>query len=1042
MVDINDIKVILLGHAIDLPFNVRHVVDTKNLAIDIAAHKPDIILSVGPSPSIMKSKEYSLRHKWLHFDAPNVPVIINAVREAYFKLVYQQPELDDNFPLMTIYTPTYNTGALLQETYHSVCDQTYTNWEWVVVDDGSTDGTWERLLELAKLDHRVRPFRMPNNGKIGNSKDVATRLAYGKYLCELDHDDILVETCLEEVKKAFDENPSAGMVYTDFAEVYADGRPNRYHGAPWESGHNIVNGKRILWNSFHDEKYVEVIYRGKKYLQVLGPDIYDGFSDRTWDRFSYFLTVGPNHMRAFRADVLRKLGGYNRHFPVADDFDLFHRMFIHSKIVRVPKMLYIYRFHDQYGNTTFTRNKSIQDHLQIARNNYFPIFNQANNARIKANGFSYFSIIILSWNTKDLTKQCVESAIASLNGKFSEVVVIDNGSTDGSPEMLREFGDKIRLFELEDNIGFAAGCNLGAQLSRDGCVPYSHWLIFVNSDCIINRNAVQSVINSLFYGNNITVAGAYSNYTAFGQCPSQEAANNLPEIDVPMVPGLFLGVNKGIFKDIGGFDTKLTTWEDYDLCKRMQRRGHRTVLSAGAWVWHKGHASFDNAGVDADKVQDDNKLIFDSLNQKIAAVCIAKNEGNIIQQWINQWKGFVDQVVVVDTGSSDNTKEAAAACGAKVVDYHVDDINDFSFADARNKAISESDADWVVMLDVDETLDEATRTNMRSFLSAPYDIFLAKILAKNYDGSERAVIGRPFLFRKTQNIQWISRVHEKLIGSTRQAWLTNSTICHDLTNHDQSRRAAKEPWYEILRSKEPFYTDKAYRASIEEQYPILDWHHPDDERIARYQTGDLISVVMPTYNRKEMLLNAIESVEGQTYQNWELIIVGDNCSALNEVKETKVWDKRIKFFNLKTNHGAGGAVPRNFGIDIARGKYIAYLDDDCTYKPFHLQTLYANIISGDFKYSLGSFTMVEPDGSKSVDIICDAPRLYRIDTSSILHERSLIDLYGKWETRRVGYAHDAEFVLRWKCEPYVLSKEITVIYINTAGQNLEFIKNA
>lgn len=1018
---IDDIKVLLIGPFIQLPFTVKHSTDVKNLLTDIATFNPDIILSIGHKPSALTNREFSIRGRWLHFDIMSDQVI-QQVRDVYTSRLYNYE--DDKFPLMSVYTGTYNTGELLIDTYNSIRDQTWRDWEWVVVDDGSTDGTYERLVELSKIDHRIRPFKRTNFGKIGNTKDTATRLCYGKYYVELDHDDMFTDTCLEEIKNAFEANPDAGMVYTDFAEVMADGSSHRYYGIPWE------------------DKYTEVEYRGKKYLHVLGPDIYDGFSDRAWDRYCYYLTVGPNHTRAFRASTFKQLGGYNRNFPVADDFDLFHRMFLLSKIVRVPKMLYIYKFHDQYGNTTFVKNKSIQDHLHIARNKYFGLLVAKNNERIKRDGFSFFSLIILSWNTKELTKNCVDSAIQSLNGKFSEVVVVDNGSSDGSLEMLQSYGDKIKLVALDSNVGFSAGCNIGAKATRNFGVPYSHWLIFVNSDCIINSGAVQKVINALFYGDKIAIAGAYCNNAAFGQCQSQEEADTLQEINVPMVPGLFLGVSKGLFSDLDGFNTSLMTWEDNDLCKRVQRIGFRTVIAAGAWVWHKGHASFEAAGINADDVQNHYKKKFDLLNKRIAAVCIAKDEAAAMGEWVDQWSGLVDEVIVVDTGSSDDTEEIASSKGARVLSYKVDDINDFSFADARNKAIDAANADWIIMLDVDERLDEITRRSLRSYIETDYDIYLSKIVAHGYDGNKRLVVGRPCIFRKHKNIRWISTVHEKLIGSDKQAWLDNTTINHFYKYHDPERRNSKEPWYEILRAKSRLYTDLAYRSEIEKDFPILDWHHQDDDRIKHLHAGDKISIIMPSYDREDMLVRAIESVKRQSYCNWELIVIGDNCPILDKVAIQNTSGK-IKFFNLKTNHGAGGAVPRNFGLSVSNGKYIAYLDDDNIWMENHLQSLYSALITNSAAYAFSSFRMVEQDGSKSVDIICDTPRRFRIDTSAVMHDRVLLDKYGMWKDRNeAGYAHDWEFISRWSNEKFVATKLVSMIYTNTANQPLDFIVNA
>ena len=106
--------------------------------------------------------------------------------------------------MVSVYTPTHDTGDYLQDTFQSLRDQTYANWEWVVVDDHSSDKTWARLQEFATQDYRIRPFQSGMHlGKIGALKNLATRLCRGKYLVELDHDDMLTETALEDVKNTF-----------------------------------------------------------------------------------------------------------------------------------------------------------------------------------------------------------------------------------------------------------------------------------------------------------------------------------------------------------------------------------------------------------------------------------------------------------------------------------------------------------------------------------------------------------------------------------------------------------------------------------------------------------------------------------------------------------------------------------------------------------------------------------------------------------------------------------------------------------------------
>ncbi len=95
----------------------------------------------------------------------------------------------------------------------------------------------------------------------------------------------------------------------------------------------------------------------------------------------------------------------------------------------------------------------------------------------------------------------------------------------------------------------------------------------------------------------------------------------------------------------------------------------------------------------------------------------------------------------------------------------------------------------------------------------------------------------------------------------------------------------------------------------------------------------LVSVIIPTYNRADMLSRAIESLQKQTHTNWEALIV-DDASKDNTAEVVEKWqqqDKRIHFFPLKSNGGA--CVARNVGIDNAKGEFITFLDSDDEYLP-------------------------------------------------------------------------------------------------------------
>ena len=101
--------------------------------------------------------------------------------------------------------------------------------------------------------------------------------------------------------------------------------------------------------------------------------------------------------------------------------------------------------------------------------------------------------------------------------------------------------------------------------------------------------------------------------------------------------------------------------------------------------------------------------------------------------------------------------------------------------------------------------------------------------------------------------------------------------------------------------------------------------------------NDVVSVIMATYNRGYCINRAITSIIGQTYSNWELVVVDDSSSDNTEevVKNLQEKDSRIKYLKLEKNRGCSGA--RNEGIKICNGDYITFLDSDDEYAPTKIE---------------------------------------------------------------------------------------------------------
>jgi glycosyltransferase involved in cell wall biosynthesis len=147
---------------------------------------------------------------------------------------------------------------------------------------------------------------------------------------------------------------------------------------------------------------------------------------------------------------------------------------------------------------------------------------------------------------------------------------------------------------------------------------------------------------------------------------------------------------------------------------------------------------------------------------------------------------------------------------------------------------------------------------------------------------------------------------------------------------------------------------------------------------------ELVSVVIPTYSRNEMLIRAIESVLNQSYKNFEIIVIDDNDEKSEFRIKTefimKRYEQNPKIRYIKNKVNLGGAGSRNVGILQANGKYIALLDDDDEYLPNNIESL-LKIFQNSRNEKLGlvygfSEVIKENDKRIGLEINCNGNCIY------------------------------------------------------------------
>ena len=198
-------------------------------------------------------------------------------------------------------------------------------------------------------------------------------------------------------------------------------------------------------------------------------------------------------------------------------------------------------------------------------------------------------------------------------------------------------------------------------------------------------------------------------------------------------------------------------------------------------------------------------------------------------------------------------------------------------------------------------------------------------------------------------------------------------------------------------------------------------------------TACTVSVILATRNRPAALRNAISSVLAQTFQDFELLVINDGGSEDAEAVVRSFNSPKIRHFYKKAG---GHRTAMNLGLQVARGKYTAYLDDDDVYFPEHLETLVGSAEADklDFVCSRNRWVVGKWEGSEWVetqDLTRQEPfSLERLHTSAViadltvLHSRGLAERVGKfWEEPLRG----GEWEYWVRCSHYVPIRRLAAV---------------
>jgi GT2 family glycosyltransferase len=216
------------------------------------------------------------------------------------------------------------------------------------------------------------------------------------------------------------------------------------------------------------------------------------------------------------------------------------------------------------------------------------------------------SIIIVNWNGENLIAECLDSVFQSLYNPF-EVIVVDNGSTDRSLEIVKKY-KAVRVIETGKNLGYAGGNNQGIKVAR------GKYIVFLNNDIVVDPEWLDGAViyleshctvgviscRQMNYFDKSMIDGLYHYLTRWLGFLPMGAGQPMAEQHQFSRLGQVVSANGGsaIFRKqmldaIGLFDERLFAYcEETDLCMRALLHGWQTVYLPQSVVYHKGGASF------------------------------------------------------------------------------------------------------------------------------------------------------------------------------------------------------------------------------------------------------------------------------------------------------------------------------------------------------------------------------------------------------------------------------------------------------------------
>ncbi|WP_434986141.1 glycosyltransferase [Vreelandella zhaodongensis] len=338
-------------------------------------------------------------------------------------------------PLVSVIMPCFNRMDTIAIAVDSVCAQVYANWELLLVDDGSTDGTRQWCEQRALEEPRIRVISLAENGGVSRARNDGLEAAGGEYIAYLDSDNHWDPRYLAAMVGAFQREPDAEALYSGLYQ---------YAGHS-ETPSGVLFGPLNLSLLFN-----------KNYIDL------NGFC----------------HTRS----AYQRCGGFDVSLPRFVDWDLIRRYSRELRICSVPVVLTHYYF--GRATNTLTANTELMGHLEKVRDKTGAFWTPCSTPALERG----VSVVIPSYESLEDLGDCLDSLEALGLGDLLEIIVVDNDSSPPVKAFLQKAhaAGRLKAILLECNYGFTHAVNLGLEAANPG-----YDLMLLNNDALMEPGSLE-----------------------------------------------------------------------------------------------------------------------------------------------------------------------------------------------------------------------------------------------------------------------------------------------------------------------------------------------------------------------------------------------------------------------------------------------------------------------------------------------------------------------------------------------------------------------